>query len=417
MFPDQHRIYSYSGHGTQIHSYSLLQARRIDPFVKVENNAELTQLLLRHIRAANETLSFSNFINNARIQAFGIKPVFSLRMRALVQEIALNSTLQELSLRDAKLDGTDLAPLTIYLHTNPSIRTVDLSGSILRDGQSALIRTMLERNIVLQQLNLSSCQMTNGYFINIMEGVTANSTLTHLDLSGNPPIEPIEIDALTRMIQGNNTLTTFLTNSFIKKNPEGVKRLTSALSVNSTLTSLSLRGNNDFEPERLHEFAEVLSNNSTLTQLSIGVQRIHPEGFDSITTALSGNQTLTNFSLSGFGSPLPSGRGIVSILTNNSTLHTLSLSATTVTGPDKYTFEEQGQIKELHNKHPSMRTLTLTWGSFLDFNQDNLTEINDRRRVNFDRLNKTLFELLLPTLTSARIQNSDIQRPERSYYA
>lgn len=394
-------ICTLTDHGSQIQSSSHFHDEAIDPFATVEDNAELTQLLLDHIRGANETLSFMKFKNSPRMHTLNLKTVFSARMPEIAREISLNPNVQELVLKLAKLDGAELAPLTTLLQTQSTIRTLDLSGSILRDDQHDLIRTMLVRTTTLQSLTLAYSQMTSDYFVSTVEGVTHNSSLTFLDLSNNSPFVPAGIAALTKMILGNNTLTTFLTTSLMIKDPAGVKGLTSALLANTTMTHLSLNGPNHFESEQLQDFAEVLKTGTTLTELTICAQQIHPEGFESIATALSGNQTLTDFTLFGISGRLPSAAGIISILSSNSTLQSLRLTTFSITGPERYSIDQQAQIIELHDKHPSMRVLALARESFHDFNDYKLAEINARRRVNYQRINKTLFELLLPALRLA----------------
>lgn len=162
-----------------------------------------------------ETLNIENPTFNSVMQETAIH---------LAKMLAINTSLQKLSLKKYRLRCDGMFTLSQHLLENNVLRVLDIScNEISADGAEALAVYLANPNCVLESLNISSNRLVDLGAKAMAQAISQNNTLIHIDLTNNN-------------IQN-----------------EGLSRLAEALFHNTTMLSFKLFGNH-FDQECLKLF-------------------------------------------------------------------------------------------------------------------------------------------------------------------
>ena len=209
----------------------------------------------------------------------------------------LGSLGEKLRLETLKVrDVEPIEPLLEALTANRSLTDLDLSENGIVHDHAALLSHVLEANPSLTTLNLSRNNIGNSGAFLLSRVLNERSTLTTLNLSMNN----IDVDgaaSISSALKRNKSITN-LSLSFNSIGAGGAAHLSEALNENSCLTNLNLR------EDSLGDYGAVfISNalkvNSTLTTLDLSWNRIGLPGIDHIFKALRENSSLTLLDLTG----------------------------------------------------------------------------------------------------------------------
>ena len=160
-----------------------------------------------------------------------------------------------------------LSSLVDLLTANTSLTRLDLSGNNIGDPGATLLAQVLQTNLTLENVGLSRILMGDAGASALAKALTVNTSLTRLDLSNNIIGDPGAI-SLAKALETNSTLAN-LNLSWIQMGDAGVISLAKALTVNTSLTWLDLSGNNFGDPGAI-SLAEALKGNKSLTHLYMG---------------------------------------------------------------------------------------------------------------------------------------------------
>eukprot|EP01062_Namystynia_karyoxenos_P058414 TRINITY_DN49966_c0_g1_i1.p1 TRINITY_DN49966_c0_g1~~TRINITY_DN49966_c0_g1_i1.p1 ORF type:complete len:1829 (+),score=795.29 TRINITY_DN49966_c0_g1_i1:87-5573(+) len=186
---------------------------------------------------------------NTRVTGVGV--------RALLEALVTNTTLQHLDLR-----GTDLAParrvveaVEETLESNTTLLDIMLTGAGLTEGELATVSAMCLNGQPLLRASLPRLEsndpdltelsfqgQTSHDYVTcrlLSEPLLHNGVLRRLDLSGSQQIDDAGVAHLSRMLHQNTALTALQLRS-CAVGDEGAVGLAAALRVNSVVTELDL---------------------------------------------------------------------------------------------------------------------------------------------------------------------------------
>lgn len=147
-----------------------------------------------------ETLNIENPTFNSVMQETAIH---------LAKMLAINTSLQKLSLKKFRMRCDGLYTISQHLLENNILRVLDLScNEISSDGAEALAVYLINPNCVLESLNLASNRLVDLGAKAMAQAVAQNNTLIHIDLTSNN----IRDEGLSRLAEAffhNTTLLSF----------------------------------------------------------------------------------------------------------------------------------------------------------------------------------------------------------------
>jgi Ran GTPase-activating protein (RanGAP) involved in mRNA processing and transport len=186
-----------------------------------------------------------------------------------------------------------------------------------------------------------------------------HTSLRRLDLGYNK-VQPECVDALTRAIQVNTTLTALSCRYNFQRLDEESNRWGELVARNSTLRELDLRGSTlPYPTNRL--FFSALGSNSALTKLDLSDNVFSATDFEVLRTSLDGNTSLKALILHNAESLVPTQSTIFwhlfSALGNSTnSITVLNLSATEIRSEG---FEEMCRCYLLRQPSPCLKDLNL----------------------------------------------------------
>ena len=130
--------------------------------------------------------------------------------------------------------------------------------------------------------------------VSLSKALSVNSSLTHLDLSGNN-IHGSEAASLSQVFVVNSLTSLDLSRNTV--GDSGAASLSQALAVNSSLTNLDL-SQNSIGVSGAVSLSRALAVNSSLTNVNLRANSIGDSGAASLSQALAVNSSLTNLGLS-----------------------------------------------------------------------------------------------------------------------
>jgi hypothetical protein len=162
----------------------------------------------------------------------------TIRRMAKVLPIA---SLKKLNLNGNSMNSRNTHRIVGGLARNTSLTSLDLGNNLFCDLTANHMAGMLAQNTSITALGIARMQARHA--CTVLNGITsANTTLTHLDISEIRFAGSISEDFITAMLRGNTPIRV-LDLSNCKMLPWTVVTVAEAVSQHSTLTSLRLVGN------------------------------------------------------------------------------------------------------------------------------------------------------------------------------
>ncbi|KAM9308939.1 NACHT, LRR and PYD domains-containing protein 3-like [Gastrophryne carolinensis] len=161
--------------------------------------------------------------------------------------------LQELRLEGCGLTSSCCADLCSVITTNTSLTSLDLSRNPLQDsGIKLLCEGLRHPGCVLQYLRLEGCGLTSSCCADLCSVITTNTSLTSLALSGNP-LQDSGIKLLCEGLRHPGCVLQELGLEECDLTSSCCADLCSVITTNTSLTSLDLGGNPELDGTILHE--------------------------------------------------------------------------------------------------------------------------------------------------------------------
>jgi Ran GTPase-activating protein (RanGAP) involved in mRNA processing and transport len=207
-----------------------------------------------------------------------------------------NTALQHLSLRHKRLRSAGLAEIASALYRNTSIKTLDLADNGLDDIESAnVLRELLCRNKTITSLDLDDNAFgSNAAAVrSIFEGVRNNTALQQFSVS-QCELNDQGISILANALVARNASMVKLDLSCNKITSVGVRALVDDnVEIVKTLTELCLMGN-PLNSEGATIMADALGRNAmpSLKQLDLDFCGIDDDGFVAMVSALEQSTSL-----------------------------------------------------------------------------------------------------------------------------
>ena len=196
-------------------------------------------------------------------------------MSVLQQFISENtSTLEYVDFSD-----NESSPWGVYsaIIRNCSANSLTLCGGDGIEDYVNEIKEALQTNTTL--ISLTLCNIINDGVISIAEAIEGNTTLQNLDISSNN-ISDAGAAAISDSLKRNSSLVKINMKSN-KITGEGAKKIAEAIQINSTLQNINL-SKNHISIEGLLYFMEAVKNNYTLQVVNITHNNVTKSGFTSI---------------------------------------------------------------------------------------------------------------------------------------
>ena len=199
------------------------------------------------------------------------------------------------TLKLLEISGSSAGFVSDVLTANTTLTDLDLSGNRIGDSGAGSLSYALTVNVTLTDLDLSRNDIGASGAGSLSDALTVNTTLTDLDLSGNG-IGDSGAAFLSEALTGNTTLT-HLNLSLNEIDVPGACCLSKALAVNTTLTDLNL-SENWIGDSGADSLSDALTVNTALTDLNLTGNGIGDSGAVCLSKALAVNTTLTDLNLS-----------------------------------------------------------------------------------------------------------------------
>jgi len=179
----------------------------------------------------------------------------------------------KVDLTDRDFDGYFPNALIEYLQKSETLDTLILTQNKINEYSIVDLAKILEKNISLTHLNLSSNQIGNEGAKTLLDaiGKNANSSLSKLDLSNNN-IDSIATDTIKYFMKTNKSLRTLILDdnalNTLADNNLTLSNLFESLSENQTLQYISLK-NTLLRSEDIKSLICGLNNNKALCEIDL----------------------------------------------------------------------------------------------------------------------------------------------------
>ena len=274
----------------------------------LQQNGSVTQVLVNgNIMLATMPLlqcTIGSFFSKLRVLNISHCGITDEHTSTIGMALCGNTTLKELYLNENRITAGGVISLLVGLTQNECLECFSLcytedfedivahcQGSEdedeslteeekeLQEASEEALRVMLESNCHLKQLLLQCTfiHVSDSAFSSIADGITKNSTLVELNVSGFAKNEGFS-------------------NPIHPKCIAGVDVFLRALTKNSTLTHINLSGHDLSDFEVMKAFTAFLDSNTSLTHLDLSYTKLNTEEF---VRAISRNLTLTELTYSG----------------------------------------------------------------------------------------------------------------------
>ena len=182
------------------------------------------------------------------------------------------------------------------LTANTTLTNLDLSENKIGDSGACFLSDAIKVNTVLTNLHLSGNRTGDSGAGFLSDAIKVNTVLTKLDLSVNR-IGDSGAASLSDAIKVNTVLTN-LNLSGNEIGASGAGFLSDAIKVNTVLTNLNLSGN-WIGASGAGFLSDAIKVNTVLTNLNLSGNEIGDSGAGSLSDAIKVNTVLTNLHLSG----------------------------------------------------------------------------------------------------------------------
>ena len=218
---------------------------------------------------------------------------------ALCELLKSSHSLKHLLIAPNNLSSESVASIITGLSHNSSLAILDISNSHFSMANVDSLASVLKDHskCTLTELYLQYCHISSNGAVELAAALCKNTTLNHLNLSGNPIGQHVEgVTAVAKMLAENKTLTKlYLWDCHISS--EGAVELAAALCKNSTLKILYLN-RNPIGVEGASSMSDMLQHNTSLEVLFLcQLDSIREEGVHQLLNSLKHNQTLRELRL------------------------------------------------------------------------------------------------------------------------
>lgn len=302
-------------------SKSIIHVNLCSNNIGPEGAQALFGCLLENVSIISLDISSKEGLNRNRLGTQGVE--------SLEWILQKNKILQFLNLASTAIGLTGLECILAGLENNSTLIELNLANNELGPQSSNLIANTLYTTQLLE-LNLSSNKLTDAGLDKLAAMFrlsTKNTILEKIDLSNNG-LTSLGIAKLFDSLQKNPYLKKLILSNN-KFNGRGFNGITYLLWENSTLTHLELR-NCDIEAEGGEAIANGLSKNEGLQNLLLSGNNLKDEGCKTIAGALVDNKKLKCLDLSKCRLKDGGGVPIAQIAKNHPTLHYLWLKENTL---------------------------------------------------------------------------------------
>ena len=209
------------------------------------------------------------------------------------------------------------------LTANTTLTNLDLSGNRIGASGAASLSDAIKVDTVLTNLDLSLNGIGDSGAASLSDAIKVNTVLTNLDLSGNR-IGASGASFLSDAIKVNTVLTN-LDLSGNEIGDSGAGFLSDAIKVNTVLTNLNLSGNG-IGDSGAASLSDAIKVNTVLTNLNLSGNRIGDSGAGFLSDAIKVNTVLTNLGLSWNGIGSSGAASLSDAIKVNTVLTNLDLS-------------------------------------------------------------------------------------------
>ena len=257
-----------------------------------------------------------------RVLDLGSNPIQKEGALAMAVMLKFNTALTNLNMSLNSVDDEGAQAIAEMLKHNSTLRVLDLSQNSIGEEGAIAMAEMLRCNTTLTVLDVHLNTIGERGAIAVAKVLGHNTTLTVLDMSGNPVCE-WGVITMAEMLRQNTTLTE-LHMSQTSIGVEGARAMAEMLEYNTTLTVLNI-SENTVGIEGALAMAEIFKLNATLTALDISHNAIGAMGAEAMAEALKYNATVTVLDMSGNFVAVEGALAMAEMLKFNTTLESLHI--------------------------------------------------------------------------------------------
>ena len=298
---------------------------------------------------------------------------------------ALQTNIKLISLKLCDIVYHGVISIAETIQVNTTLQNLDISSNNISDVGAAAISDSLKRNGSLVKLNMSGNNITSAGTKKLSEAIQVNTTLLNLDISSSN-ISNAGAAAISDSLKTNSSLAK-LNISQNNINSEGAKKIAETIQVNTTLQKLVINYNT-ISDDGAASICDTLKNNNTLQELHMSSNNITRQGAKKIGEAIQVNATLQKLDIS-YNTISDDGAAVISNgLKSNKSLQVLDMSHNNITSKGAKNIGEAIQVnKTLHTLYLYQYNIN----DKLTFNMTILTAMYH---------NNTLMKLSLPYVYS-----------------
>ena len=257
-----------------------------------------------------------------RVLDLGSNPIQKEGALAMAVMLKFNTALTNLNMSLNSVDDEGAQAIAEMLKHNSTLRVLDLSQNSIGEEGAIAMAEMLRCNTTLTVLDVHLNSIGERGAIAVAKVLGHNTSLTVLDMSGNPVCE-WGVITMAEMLRQNTTLTE-LHMSQTSIGVEGARAMAEMLEYNTTLTVLNI-SENTVGIEGALAMAEIFKLNATLTALDISHNAIGAMGAEAMAEALKYNATVTVLDMSGNFVAVEGALAMAEMLKFNTTLESLHI--------------------------------------------------------------------------------------------
>eukprot|EP00397_Hematodinium_sp_SG-2012_P004242 GEMP01004253.1.p1 GENE.GEMP01004253.1~~GEMP01004253.1.p1 ORF type:complete len:1175 (+),score=255.45 GEMP01004253.1:582-4106(+) len=217
-----------------------------------------------------------------------------LVIEVIVEVIERNKVLDVLDLRDCQIHGDAFAALAGALKKNETLSTLAVPENSLETVGAQALGDMLKVNTSLKVLDVSRSEIYGDAFRSLTNALRINTTLMELNVAGNS-LATCGTKALAEMLRVNGSLKVVnIADNEI--NGDAFRELADALMENETLAVLNVE-QNSLGTSGAQALGELLKVNTYLKVINVAQNRIGVRAFRILMDALMKNNTLTELNM------------------------------------------------------------------------------------------------------------------------
>ena len=217
-------------------------------------------------------------------------------VESLSSMLHTNHTLRNLNVKYCNIHSVGARHIADGLKCNTTLRELNLNHTFIGDDGAMALAQMLRINTSLIVLDVSKCSITDVGVRHLAEALGVNSSLETLNLNYTAITDQGTI-ALAQMLNRNQSLRN-LELQICSITVVEVKHLANALCVNSSLETIVL-DQNSLKDQGAIALAQMLTRNQSLKEIHLQCCSITQYGISRLTKALKTNHSITKITLWG----------------------------------------------------------------------------------------------------------------------